>query len=537
MGRILVVTTGGCEKTASRLLARGAMERGEIFSEAFPDGEMHHGLAKPPGKGELSPTVLLEPAGRDVIVVGDFESADSTLELFDVASLLAEEGALGLTLVVPGEKPGAPLGKHESFMRRVMTRMLSAIPDTPLGNRIVPVDMTSPAMPFYDDRGIKPNNKVPRGLRGRAAIELFADRGKRILFASKSYGYMLEEFLALADLEKGEVERDETTGAFKKVHSEVFGRDVVVVGGTINHDETLDIYVLANALFEAGALSLTLVIPYFGYSTMERGKPELHEAVKAAYRARLLSSIPRCPLGNQVILCDLHADGIPYYFQNGMRATHCYAIKKVILAAAKGLRNGRICTTDAGRGKWAESLVKDINGALEAQGCPVEDLWQTAIAIKDRKSGSETKLIGVLGDVDGRDIELFDDMIRRGTTAIDAGKGYRKGKAVDLDAIPAELLHEYKELLAKVRAARGKGGCKQIRFRASHGVLPGNALERLEQAVDDEGRPLFSEVVVLNTHPQAVRLEGSFLKVESSSPMLIEHLNTLFPVTSLTSPR
>lgn len=45
------------------------------------------------------------------------------------------------------------------------------------------------------------------------------------------------------------------------------------------------------------------------------------------------------------------------------------------------------------------------------------------------KSGSETQLLGLLGDVAGLDIYLFDDMIRRGSTAIDAGKGYRLGTA------------------------------------------------------------------------------------------------------------
>ena len=105
----------------------------------------------------------------------------------------------------------------------------------------------------------------------------------------------------------------------------------------------------------------------------------------------------------------------------------------------------------------------------------------------------------MLGDVAGIDIDLFDDMIRRGTTAIDAGVGYRSG-------IPG----------------KEGTGCKKIRFIASHGVLPGNALDRLRGALDLQGQPLFDEVIVTNSHPNAVRLAGDYLKVKSISYILVE---------------
>jgi ribose-phosphate pyrophosphokinase len=325
-------------------------------------------------------------------------------------------------------------------------------------------------------------------------------RGKPVVFSTRSYGYMQEQFHALADFGRGTVLRDDA-GLVCGLEQAVAGRDVVIVGGTIDHAETFDLFLIANAAFEAGALSLTLVVPYFGYSTMERGKPGLHEAVKAAYRARLISSIPRCPMGNRVVLCDLHSEGIPHYFGPSVRTAHLYCIKNIVLELVDGVLNGRICTTDTGRSKWAESLVKDINRRLKAAGVGVRQLFQAAIAIKDRKSGSETELLGVLGDVAGLDIDLFDDMIRRGTTALDAGKGYRMGTA-----------------------NRPGTGCKRIRFVASHGVLPGNALERLEQAVDHNGERLFSEVIVTDSHANAVRLAGDFLKVKPIAHMLVTHV-------------
>lgn len=519
MSKLIVMTTGGNDNTAARLLAVSNTAKGEVYSEAFPDGETYHRLVTPVNHNES-------------VVVGDFSSPDAVLDLFDVANLVADEGTLGLTIIVPQAGRGGKLSARDRFMQRVYTRMLAAVPDTALGNRIVAVDPASPAMPFYDNRGIKPNYKVPASVRGRVAIDLFRDRGNPIVFSTKSYGYMQEAFLDLADFEAGEVRRD-ADGNVLGIETDVTGRDVVVIGGTIDHAETLDLYVIANALFEKGALSLTLVVPYFGYSTMERGKPDLHEAVKASYRARLISSIPRCPLGNRTIMVDLHSEGIPHYFQNGMRTMHVYAIKQVIMKMVAGMRGGRLCTTDAGRVKWAESLVKDINKAMR-EGAGEKDRWKTAMAIKDRIDGANTELLGILGDVAGLDIWLFDDMIRRGTTAIDAGKGYRLGKPPELRYIPEELRHIVQPLLSQLSAALqgARLGCKGIRFVASHGVLPGNSLERLQNAVDHEGTPLFNEIVVTDSTPRACQLKGDFLKVEPISPILVEALVTSFPTLS-----
>ena len=351
MQKVIFLTAGGSVAVAARLLAKAGTISGEVFQEPFPDGEIYHRLVTPIGNSEA-------------VVVGDFNfsDADATIELFDVASLLADEGALGLTLIVSEEKSKT---KQARFLRRVQARMLSAIPDTPMGNRVLPVDAQTMAMPFYG----KPvsRRRAASPISRSAALDLFEYRGKPVLFATKSYGYMLSQFQVLADFEAGVCHRDEETGIVSGVDASVAGRDVVIIGGTIDHAETLDLFVLANAVFEAGALSMTIVCPYFGYSTMERGKPELHEAVKAAYRARLISAIPRCPLGNRVVLTDLHSEGIPHYFGNGVRTTHVYAVKRIIMEMVQERLNGRICTTDAGRGKWAESLVKDINRVLKAR--------------------------------------------------------------------------------------------------------------------------------------------------------------------------
>ncbi|HEY9754567.1 MAG TPA: ribose-phosphate pyrophosphokinase-like domain-containing protein [Oculatellaceae cyanobacterium] len=501
MQRLLFVTAGGVSEVAARLLAEAGTASGKCFSEPFPDGEIYHNLVTPVGNSEAI-----------VSGTGDFHQADALMELFDVANLVADEGALELSIIT-SESPRTTTRDHERFLSRCRRRLLSAIPPTPLGNNWGKVDSASPGSPPVvrpiTASVAMPGARVATAGGGKKAfvsrkhslVAAIKSRGKPVVFSTRSYGYMQEQFHALADFERGNVVRD-SDGLVKGLDRLVSGRDVVIIGGTIDHAETFDLFLLANAAFEAGALSLTLVVPYFGYSTMERGKPDLHEAVKASYRARLISAIPRCPMGNRVVLCDLHSEGIPHYFDNTVRTTHLYCIKTFILEMVEGVVNGRICTTDTGRGKWAESIVKEINARLKALGIEdLEKLFQAAIAIKDRKSGSKTELLGILGDVAGLDIDLFDDMIRRGTTAIDAGFGYRAGT----DNKPGT-------------------GCKRIRFIASHAVLPGNSLERLQLAVDHNGERLFSEVIVLDSHPNAVKLQGDFLKVKSIAHLLVAHV-------------
>ena len=70
-----------------------------------------------------------------------------------------------------------------------------------------------------------------------------------------------------------------------------------------------------------GARRLTIVCPFFGYATMERAVLP-GEVVTAKNRARLLSGVPRSPMGNRILLLDLHSDGIPHYFGDDLSAHH-----------------------------------------------------------------------------------------------------------------------------------------------------------------------------------------------------------------------
>lgn len=210
---------------------------------------------------------------------------------------------------------------------------------------------------------------------------------------------------------------------YSRVISSVRGQHCTVIGGTTSDHDLVELYSLASTIVELGARSLTLIIPYFGYSTMERATKK-GEVVGAKVRARLLSSIPRAMEGNRVLLLDLHTEGIPYYFEGDMRTEHVYAkplIMDMIIKSAKG-KDFVLGSTDAGRAKWVESLAKELK-------CP------PAFVYKNRLSGSETQVTGVNADVKGKHVVIYDDMIRTGGSLIQAANAYLESGATSISAV------------------------------------------------------------------------------------------------------
>jgi ribose-phosphate pyrophosphokinase len=294
-------------------------------------------------------------------------------------------------------------------------------------------------------------------------------------FATENHERLAAELASLTAAYCGNVLRDRFPDGehYLRVDGEVNDRDVVLVGGTVDHDATLELYDLACAIVEYGAATLTLVVPYFGYSTMERA---VHpgEAVMAKNRARILSSIPRAKLGNQILLLDLHSEGIPHYFEGTIRPFHVYA-KPVIeqLARELGGPSFVLGSTDAGRAKWVESLANDL-------GVPA------AFVFKRRVSGEATEVTAVSASLAGETVVIYDDMIRTGSSLLNAARAYREAGAGRMVAI------------------------------ATHGVFPGDAAARILSS------GLFSHVAVTDSHPNARRTEG--IMVRSVAPLFASYL-------------
>jgi ribose-phosphate pyrophosphokinase len=298
-----------------------------------------------------------------------------------------------------------------------------------------------------------------------------------VILSIEAYDYFAADLAASLGSEPGRIERDTFPDGERhlRVLDEVNDRDVVLVGGTVSDTATLELYDLANAVVENGAATLTLIVPWFGYSTAERaGAPG--EAVMAKTRARLLSSIPPAKLGNSILLLDLHTDGIPHYFEGALHTVHVHA-KPVIEALARELGGESfvVGSTDAGRAKWVESLAYDL-------GVPA------AFVYKKRLSPTSTAVSAVTMSFSGETVVIYDDMIRSGSSILNAARAYRDAGAGRIVAV------------------------------ATHGVFPGDALPRLA------GSGLFSHIACTDSHVNARRLSSGKLFVKSVAPLFIPFL-------------
>jgi ribose-phosphate pyrophosphokinase len=300
-----------------------------------------------------------------------------------------------------------------------------------------------------------------------------------LIFSTVAYDYLAKAIAKESGWQLGELTRQTFPDGeyYRRIETDPADRDVILVGGTVDEMSTLEIYDLACGLVNYGAYRLRLVIPYYGYSTMERASGP-GEIVTAKTRARVLSSIPVASRGTQVVLLDLHVGAIAHYFEGGIRPIHVYG-KSIITAAARQLGgdNFVLACTDAGRAKWVESLAKDL--AVDA-----------AFVYKRRTSGSDTEITGVSANVTGRHVVIYDDMIRTGGSLTNAARVYRDNGATGIDAI------------------------------ATHGVFPGDSLAKIRST------GLFGQVITTDSHPRAVALAGDFLRVESAATLLTEHLKS-----------
>jgi len=300
---------------------------------------------------------------------------------------------------------------------------------------------------------------------------------KKIIFSIPDYKYLQDEVLRLGDFERGEIEVKLFPDGerYQRIMTPVNGKDVVLIGGTISDSDTLEIYDLAYALIKYGARSIRIFFPYFGYSTMERAV-KIGEVVTAKSRAVMFSSLPRTSLGNHFVFFDLHSEGIPHYFEGQALINHVYC-KPIIIKAAKELAEEGfvMACTDAGRAKWVESLANEMG-------------VNAAFVFKRRISGAETEVTSISADVEGRDVVIYDDMVRTGGSLINAAKAYKAA------------------------------GANKIYTITTHGLFNNDALTRIQSS------GVIEKVVSTNSHPNSVALKSAYLQVESIAPLIVGQL-------------
>lgn len=300
---------------------------------------------------------------------------------------------------------------------------------------------------------------------------------QRLLFCTEPYQQLAVELCPLLDAQLGQVERRVFPDGerYQRLLDEVIGRDVVLLGGTLDDSQTLALFDLGCAIAKYGAHTLTVVVPFFGYSTMERATKS-GEIVTAKTRARLLSAIPIAGSGNRIVLFDLHAETITHYFEGAMRQAHVsgYPLaERLIRQLSPDASQTVVACTDAGRAKWVEHLANRMS-------------VPAAFVLKKRFDDGHTELLAVSAQVEGKQVVIYDDMIRTGGSLLKAAAAYRQAGAKDVHAV------------------------------CTHGVFPGDALQRIQAS------GLISSIAASNSHPRAVELQAQGLRLQTCAPLLAQ---------------
>lgn len=229
------------------------------------------------------------------------------------------------------------------------------------------------------------------------------------------------------------------------------------------NDNLMELLIMIDALKRASAAEISAVVPYYGYSRQDK-KAVAREPITAKLVADLLSVAGV----KRILTMDLHADQIQGYFDGPV--DHLTALP--ILASyfkEKKLKDSVVVSPDVGRVKVVKRFADRINAPL-------------AIIHKKRPLHNVAEVMNIIGDVEGKRAVLLDDMIDTAGTIVKA----------------AEVLEEF--------------GAKEIYACATHPVLSGPAIERLQNSA-------IKEVVVADTIPLPKEKQIPKIKVLSISSL------------------
>ena len=224
-----------------------------------------------------------------------------------------------------------------------------------------------------------------------------------------------------------------------EIDESVRGKDVFIVQSTSNPvtENLMEILVLADALKRASAKEITAVIPYFGYARQDRkAKP------RQPITSRLVADLLTVAGVNRVVTVDLHARQIQGFFDIPVDEMEALPL---ICKYFKNKNIDDLCIVSPDHG--GATRARKMSEALD---CPI------AIIDKRRPKPNVAEVMGIIGDVAGKNCILVDDMIDTAGTIV-AGASVLKEK-----------------------------GAKDVYIACTHGVLSGPAIDRLKACVAKE---------------------------------------------------
>ena len=201
---------------------------------------------------------------------------------------------------------------------------------------------------------------------------------------------------------------------FVKIDENVRGRDVFIIQPTNPPAENwLELLLLMDAAKRASAARVTAVLPYFGYARQDR-KDQPRVAISAKMMANMVSTAG----ADRVLGMDFHQHQLQGFFD--LPVDHLYAAPVLVNHyRQKTLHEPVVVAPDVGSAKMARGFAKRLNASL-------------AIVDKRRPSANAVEVLNVVGEVDGRDCIIPDDMIDTAGTMTEAARALKQLGARDI---------------------------------------------------------------------------------------------------------
>jgi ribose-phosphate pyrophosphokinase len=268
--------------------------------------------------------------------------------------------------------------------------------------------------------------------------------------------------------------------SFVKINENIRGRDVFIVQPTCpptNHN-LMELLIMVDAARRASADRVTAVIPFFGYARQDR-----KDQPRVPITAKLVANLLVAAGVHRVLTMDLHAQQLQGFFD--IPVDHLYALPVMMeYLQTIGLKDLVVVSPDVGGVKMASAYAQTLGAGL-------------AIVVKRRKSATEIEAVTVIGEVEGKNVILVDDLTETAGTLTGAAK----------------ILREH--------------GARNIYAGVSHAVLTELAVERLKSSE-------IKELITTDSTPVGANSDAR-VKVLSVAKLLGEGIRRIHDDESVSS--
>ncbi len=320
---------------------------------------------------------------------------------------------------------------------------------------------------------IKAQAEAPRLRSAETRLRLFTGNANRPLAAAICDNLNIE----LGDATVDQFADGETC---VKINENIRGADIFIVQPTFAPATNLmELLVMIDAVRRASARRVTAVIPYFGFQRQDR-----KDQPRVPITAKLVANLITTAGADRVMTMDLHSAQIQGFFD--IPFDHLYAAPVLVDHYMRlAIPDVAVVAPDIGSVKMARAYAKRLSGNL-------------AIVDKRRPRPDAVEMMNVIGDVEGRNVVIFDDIVSTASTLVEAARAVREA------------------------------GAREVYAACTHGVLCGDALERITNSD-------VRELVITDSIPHTPGSLPAKIRVLSVASLLGEAIRRIHDEESLSS--